>query len=338
MSVHDDEERTRYETYASNYAEEEYRERLATLYTRWRGFNQESFGGRLREPHLGFGRTAPRSLGHCARTTEYGGQLRITLNERLVFGTNQAWVVNPWPPAVGTRLFIEDLLLRFTVRQFVLETHNTEEASYDGFGSFFAVEANRISMVEGLGQVVPRNRTGEDFQLTRFWPHNVWLEKDPRRYGDDVTQNLIDLGAGKTDALDRNPQPPSLGTWELILHYLANSHHDRLREMAIGHVDRLHDLRTQRLPVMRRCEAGLEDVNGEPLGDVVFDPQWLVWNNGTVRKFAQAIFDARMFAELPILADALEDAGCSDGRILRHLRYPCEHTRRCWILARLLSE
>jgi hypothetical protein len=101
MSIHDD-ERNRYEDYASNHGDEEYRQRLAVLYRYWRRFNGEYFGGRLREPHLGFGRTAPRSLGHCARTTEYGGQLLILMNDRLLFGTNLAWVVNPWPPAVGT--------------------------------------------------------------------------------------------------------------------------------------------------------------------------------------------------------------------------------------------
>ena len=85
------------------------------------------------------------------------------------------------------------------------------------------------------------------------------------------------------------------------------------------------------------CEAGLEDVDGEPLGEVPFDQQWLAWNNSTIRKLAQAIHEARMFAELPILADALEDAGCSDGRILRHLR-AAWNVAPFWVLTRLLDE
>ena len=64
QSIHD-EERSRYEAYASTHSEEEYRERMAILYVCWRRCNQEHFGGQLRKPHLGFGRTAPRSLGHC---------------------------------------------------------------------------------------------------------------------------------------------------------------------------------------------------------------------------------------------------------------------------------
>jgi hypothetical protein len=41
----------------------------------------------------------------------------------------------------GDRLFIEDLLCRLSVRQYELEVHNAEEASYDGFGSLFAAAA-----------------------------------------------------------------------------------------------------------------------------------------------------------------------------------------------------
>ena len=337
MSIHD-EERSRYETYSVKHADEEYRKRLAVLYPCWHRFNQEFLYGRLREPHLGFGRTAHRSLGHCTKTTVNGGMLLILLNEGLVFGTNRNWVVNSWPSAKGTGLFIEDFLERLTVRQYVLEFHQAEEAGYDGFGSLFAAEASRISLAMGLAPVVARNRTSESYHLARFWPHNVLLEKDPYRYGNDVTQDLLDLAAGRHDALQHGPLPPSLGTWELILHYLANGRHDRLLKMAISQVDRLQDARMRRLPVMRRCEAGKEDVNGEPLGEVAFDPRWLAWNNGTVIKIAQGLYEARMFAELPILADALEEAGCGDGRILRHLRYSMEHTRRCWVLTRLLEE
>ncbi len=47
---------------------------------------------------------------------------------------------------------------------------------------------------------------------------------------------------------------------------------------------------------------------------------WLTWNDGIVVKMAQAIHDERAFDRLPILADALEDAGCDDESILRHLR------------------
>jgi hypothetical protein len=62
------------------------------------------------------------------------------------------------------------------------------------------------------------------------------------------------------------------------------------------------------------------------------DPSWLAWNGGTVAKLAAAIYDARRFADLPILADALEDAGCADAAILGHCRGGGEHVRGCWVV------
>jgi hypothetical protein len=60
-----------------------------------------------------------------------------------------------------------------------------------------------------------------------------------------------------------------------------------------------------------------------------FAPSWLSWNDGTVVKMAQAIYDDRAFDRLPILADALEDAGCSDADILAHCRSEGPHVRGC---------
>jgi hypothetical protein len=62
------------------------------------------------------------------------------------------------------------------------------------------------------------------------------------------------------------------------------------------------------------------------------DPSWLAWNDGTVAKLAAAIYDERRFADLPILADALEDAGCADAAVLAHCRGGGEHVRGCWVV------
>ena len=43
------------------------------------------------------------------------------------------------------------------------------------------------------------------------------------------------------------------------------------------------------------------------------------------------------FHDLPILADALEDAGCTDGAILSHCRSGLEHVRGCWVIDLLLG-
>jgi hypothetical protein len=83
---------------------------------------------------------------------------------------------------------------------------------------------------------------------------------------------------------------------------------------------------------------GQRDVDGSKLDKVGIDPAWLTWGNGAVRKIASAILEFRAFAELPMLADMLEAAGCREGRILRHLREPMMHTSRCWVLCKLRGD
>src|SRR5947209_6452326 len=123
-----DAERLNHRAFVISDAEPGYRERQARLHGCWGRWNAEYFGGRLVPPHIVFDRTAPTGLVDCDRVTGSGARLQITLNEGLVFGTNRAWVVHAWPPArpddppaEGTGRLIEDLLLRATVRQHVIE-------------------------------------------------------------------------------------------------------------------------------------------------------------------------------------------------------------------------
>ena len=66
---------------------------------------------------------------------------------------------------------------------------------------------------------------------------------------------------------------------------------------------------------------------GNPFRLTTFDPAWCT---PTTTAVAQAIYEDRRFADLPILADALEEAGCADADILDHLRSGGEHYRGCW--------
>ena len=68
------------------------------------------------------------------------------------------------------------------------------------------------------------------------------------------------------------------------------------------------------------------------------DPAWLTWNYGTVPAIARHVYDDRAFHDLPILADALEDAGCTDAAILAHCRQPGAHVRGCWVVDLLLGK
>src|SRR5262245_22236781 len=60
------------------------------------------------------------------------------------------------------------------------------------------------------------------------------------------------------------------------------------------------------------------------------------WRDATVIAMARACYEGRDFASLPILADALEDAGCDDVTLLEHLRDGDPHARGCWALDALL--
>ena len=82
----------------------------------------------------------------------------------------------------------------------------------------------------------------------------------------------------------------------------------------------------------------IRDIFGNPFRPVVVEQAWLSQNEGTVRKLAQAIYDQRQFSDLPILADALEEAGCSDQDVLAHCRGPGPHVRGCWVVDLLLGK
>ena len=83
----------------------------------------------------------------------------------------------------------------------------------------------------------------------------------------------------------------------------------------------------------------MREVFGNPFRPApAIDPSWLAWNGGTVRKLAQAIYDDRAFDRLPVLADALEDAGCNDAELLSLCRGPGPHARGCWALDLLLGK
>jgi len=80
----------------------------------------------------------------------------------------------------------------------------------------------------------------------------------------------------------------------------------------------------------------LRDIFGPlPFRPVPVNPGWLTL---TVKHLADAIYDERTFDRLPILADALEDAGCSSHDVLDHCRQPGEHYRGCWVIDLLLAK
>jgi hypothetical protein len=66
--------------------------------------------------------------------------------------------------------------------------------------------------------------------------------------------------------------------------------------------------------------------------------EWLSWHDCTLRRIAEGIYTDQAYNRLPVLADALEEAGCNSADILNHCRQPGEHVRGCWVVDLLLEK
>jgi len=71
----------------------------------------------------------------------------------------------------------------------------------------------------------------------------------------------------------------------------------------------------------------LRCIFGNPFCPVTGDPGW---RTSAVLMLARAVYEERACAWMPILADALEEAGCAAQALLDHLREPGLHVRGCW--------
>jgi hypothetical protein len=131
--------------------------------------------------------------------------------------------------------------------------------------------------------------------------------------------------------------------WDRVRHYpLRPGAVDSVRRIAVAAVspqvgDALLEA-SHALTCDDRCFGILRDVFGNPFRRPVISRSCLEWNDWMVLRIAQTTYEERRFADLPILADALEDAGCTDSDILTHCRTPGEHVRGCWVIDLLLGK
>jgi hypothetical protein len=91
--------------------------------------------------------------------------------------------------------------------------------------------------------------------------------------------------------------------------------------------------------------AVVRELFGNPFRPVTADPAWRSWDGGALARLAQAAYDDRQLPQgalnptrLAVLADALEDAGCTDAAMLSHLRGPGPHVRGCWAVDLILGK
>jgi hypothetical protein len=92
--------------------------------------------------------------------------------------------------------------------------------------------------------------------------------------------------------------------------------------------------------VVQEVERGqaeiIRDIVGNPFRPVALDP---AWRTSDVFLLARGIYDDRAFDRMPILADALQDAGCDNDNILSHCHNTNQvHARGCWVVDLLLGK
>lgn len=95
-----------------------------------------------------------------------------------------------------------------------------------------------------------------------------------------------------------------------------------------------------RRSVEQAAQASLvRDIFGNPFRPVTFYP---AWRTDTAVSLAKGMYESRDFSDMPILADALQEAGCEEGFehpvILPHCRGNGPHVRGCWVLDLVLGK
>ena len=93
--------------------------------------------------------------------------------------------------------------------------------------------------------------------------------------------------------------------------------------------------RTQQAEERAQCDL-IRDIVGNPFRPVAFDP---AWRTSTAVALARQVYDSRDFGAMPILADAHQDAGCTNDDILNHCRDAKQvHVRGCWVVDLVLGK
>lgn len=95
---------------------------------------------------------------------------------------------------------------------------------------------------------------------------------------------------------------------------------------AVCHREELRGLERQAQTDLLRCIFG-----PLPFRPVTVHPHVLAWNDHLVVRLAQSIYDERRWGDMPILGDALLDAGCNDDEVMAHCRAGVGHVKGCWV-------
>jgi hypothetical protein len=159
--------------------------------------------------------------------------------------------------------------------------------------------------------------------------------EDPFAVTVEEEERVCELAwAGHADTPRDERDPTRVAAWGVInvsqgLHWLAAVRAAEAMALAAGEPGDPPPQRTAVFATLFRC------IFGNPFRPVAAARSWLT---PTVVSLAEAIYADRAFDRLPVLADALEEAGCGDDEILNHCRGGGVHVRGCWVVDLVLGK
>lgn len=116
-----------------------------------------------------------------------------------------------------------------------------------------------------------------------------------------------------------------------VMYYLCNSTEPGYLAATVA----IQGFQSKKSSVRQGRTRLLRDIIVNPFRPVTIHPAWLT---STVVGLAETIYADRAYDRLPILADALQDAGCESEDVLTHCRSDGPHVRGCWVVDLLLGK
>lgn len=179
-------------------------------------------------------------------------------------------------------------------------------------------------------QQIPDEKCRESVRVAEQFADRLVSEQELRRVHEEakaVAKSLQgcsawDAASAAAEASDqRQPFQPSIsiGEWYAMTPFWG---------VVAAQTTRSYPSSEDKLLLLTQCNL-LRDIIGNPFRPVAIERSWLT---SDVRILAEGIYQDRAFDRMPILADALQDAGCDNDDILDHCRQPGEHVRGCWVI------
>ena len=182
--------------------------------------------------------------------------------------------------------------------------------------------------------VLRRGQTVDVAWLTRFLGENGYGRSEtvmePGEFA--VRGGLVDLYPPGT------PEPLRLDLFGDVLETIRSF--DPMSQRSTGTRDEVVLLPVSEVLLtadsIARFRSGYRELFGNPFRPATFNR---AWRTSDAMALATGIYDDRAYDRMPILADALQDAGCDSDDILSHLRDPhATHVRGCWVVDLVLGK